>query len=175
MAPTVQHLILERAQLWVGSQKPRDPEYFTSSQANWTTTVKHAVPSLPFEGGEWRAMLGGMSFALHVRGVTLRAVAIFDDPEAYRNVLVLEQTHIRRAMYLLFSDGEWWARMRYESKEKYIEGRGKHGEVTYTPVGRRKRRWAVAPPEWPRDQHGTPLSNKQVARLNKANLPGGNT
>lgn len=173
MAPTVQHLVLERANLWVVSQRPRDREYFTHEQSAWTTTVKHAVPSLPFEGGSWKAMLGGISFLLQVQGEARRAVAIFDDPQAYRNVIALERTHIRRAMYLLYVEGEWWARMRYESKEKYIEGRDRHGAITYTPIGRRKRRWQIAPADWPRDQYGAPLSDKQVARLNQANLPGG--
>lgn len=173
MAPTVQHLVLERANLWVVSQRPRDPEYFTHEQSNWTTAVKHKVPVLPFEGGQWKAMLGGISFAIRVRGVTERAVAIFDDPQAYRNLMVLERTYIRRAMYLVYSEGEWWARMRYESKEGYIEQRDKFGGITYKPRGRRKRRWQVAPPDWPRDQYGHPLSNRQIALRNKTDLPGG--
>lgn len=173
MAPTVSRLVLERANLWVVSEPPRDGEYFTHEQAVWTTSVKHKVPAIPFTGGSWKPLLGGLSFALRVNGVTERAAAIFDDDQAYRNLMVLERTHIRRAMYLLYVDGEWWARMRYESKEKYVEGRDKHGGITYKPIGRRKRRWAVAPADWPRTKYGKPMSNRQIALANKANISGG--
>lgn len=132
---------------------------------------KGDFPRLVLRGTEYRLVLGGITFKVPATP-PIRAMALFKDPQAARSIGQLEIAYIRRNAYLMFLEGQWYLRLRFQSKEGLIEGRDDAGRVTWKAPKRRRRRWAVAPADAPRDKYGNLLSDVTIARRRKRNAPG---
>lgn len=126
------------------------------------------APVVPMQHTGWRAFVGGIVLAIkpyfplnkylvvpQAPGGAFRAIAVIEDAVLARQVLDLDQTHVRKFAWLVRAeDGTWAAILRWSPTTK--EERKKRMKP-------RVKRWFKAPSEWPRKSDGKTLVPTSVA------------
>lgn len=154
----------------------------TSFYRQWLP--KGDYPVLTHRGADWAGFYGGFTFSIKLStGQTDRVVGLWADPEVARAIYRYSsdtKNYRRGTIYVMFLDGQWVGRVKFRSTEgmsvKANNARGRG--VPRSPRGFQLatgRRWAIAPPGWPRDSHGRPLSDRAAAQWRKAHMAGGTT
>jgi hypothetical protein len=149
------------------------PEALSGLASIYRTPPGGRGPLVPLRSNAWRVYLGGalVNMVPNARlGVSTpapptgqtRAVLVFDDQVSARSAAELDGTLQRRHAWLMQSEGTWFLRMRWRGPD-----------FTHSPTEgyrprvnpKRKRRWAVTPPDWPRRGDGRAMSNQAAAKV----------
>lgn len=166
MSPWASVLLLELGRLV--RQRADDPRLGVTG-GRWKYLPAGEFPLYPSLGRSWKVGVGGLTVSVRLPApdgalLTDRLQANFIDGRIARNVWAMDKTHIRRSLLLSYVDSKWYARMKFQSKEGMVAKTDVHGHVTWKR-SRKPRRWAVAPPDWPRKTNGDPMSSLGAARV----------
>ena len=142
-----------------------------NSNEDWRYLPKGDFPIYPLIRSHWRTYIGGLLvFTKLADGGPARVVLLIPDARAAKAAWEYETGGVRRNCFLHYIDGQWFAHMKYDLREKKEQVRDASGGLYWRkrkPI-RGTKRWAVAPPDWPRDKYGRPLSNWAVRMLQKS-------
>lgn len=168
MPPMVHAKLLPLANQWAYGARDTLP----SDQRNWRGYgLRPRWPTWPLQAKAWRVVPGGIAFNLPEWGAQDRAIAVFKAAGQATRLWSLEHGAVRRAAYLMYTDEGWVLQARFLQKEGLVERTTRSGFRVWEPK-RRTRRWRVAPPDYPRDKYGRPLSARAAARRAATNTSG---
>ena len=140
---------------------------------------KNDRPAVALQSTYWRPFVGGALLATRLswlpdskQPVTSRAIVTFNDARVAREVLVIDASWARRTAWLQqVEDGNWVLRMRWDDPKTGLVPR-KSSRIYWAKKPPRTRFGnRTAPPEWPRDKHGRPISTpKAVTALGRSKV-----